>query len=69
MGVVVAFPARRDPSTVDLTKRQLAQMWGVSTRWIELAHRDEGLPSVGIFGGRRIFRLSEVETWKRGQTA
>jgi hypothetical protein len=47
-----------------LTKKQLAGHLGFSTRWIELRMRD-GLPS-RLIGGRRRFRLSEVERWVDG---
>jgi hypothetical protein len=59
---IIPFPTRvRD---VELTKRQLANHWRVSTRWLELMVRDEGLPSRGIFAGKRRFILSEVEDWR-----
>ncbi len=47
-----------------LTKRQLAEHLGRSTRWIELRVR-EGLPSEPPTNRfpRRRFRLSEVEAW------
>ncbi len=59
-GSVVVFPraAIREPW---LNKRQIADYFGRSTRWVELRVR-EGLPSKMI-GGRRGFRLSEVEAW------
>jgi predicted DNA-binding transcriptional regulator AlpA len=44
-----------------LTKKQLAAHFGYSTRWVELRVR-EGMPSK-LIGGRRRFRLSEVEAW------
>lgn len=47
-----------------VTKRQLAQHLGRSTRWVELRVR-EGMPSeppTTRFPHRR-FRLSEVEAW------
>jgi hypothetical protein len=44
-----------------LSKRQVADHFGRSTRWVELRVR-EGLPS-HMIGGRRGFRLSEVESW------
>jgi len=69
MGEVVALPARRRREEVELTKRQLAEHWGVSTRWLELMVRDEGLPSDGVFAGKRRFNLGEVEHWKRGRAA
>jgi predicted DNA-binding transcriptional regulator AlpA len=44
-----------------VTKAQVAEYLGRSTRWVELKARD-GLPSQMI-GGRRAYRLSEVEAW------
>jgi predicted DNA-binding transcriptional regulator AlpA len=61
---IIAFP--RGGSTEPwISKRALAQHYGRSTRWIELRMR-EGLPS-RMLGGRRAFRLSEVEAWMGGQ--
>lgn len=47
-----------------LTKRQVAEHLGRSTRWIELRVR-EGMPSEAPTTRfpRRRFRLSEVEAW------
>jgi hypothetical protein len=63
-GSVIVFPraAIREPW---LSKRQIADYFGRSTRWVELRVR-EGLPSKMI-GGRRGFRLSEVEAWLDGR--
>jgi hypothetical protein len=55
---VVTLRPRTEPW---VTKRQVAAHFGFSTRWVELRIRD-GLPS-RMFGGRRRFRLSEVEAW------
>lgn len=44
-----------------LTKRQVAEHFGFTTRWVELRMR-EGMPSMR-FGSRRRFRLSDVEAW------
>jgi hypothetical protein len=57
---VIAFPrvAVREPW---LSKRQIADYFGRSTRWVELRVRED-MPSKMI-GGRRGFRLSEVEAW------
>jgi predicted DNA-binding transcriptional regulator AlpA len=52
------YPAGREPW---LSKRDLASYFGRSTRWVELMVRD-GMPSQMI-GGRRGFRVSEVEAW------
>jgi hypothetical protein len=49
-----------------LGKRQIADHFGRSPRWVELRVRD-GLPSKMI-GGRRGFRLSEVEAWLDGRS-
>jgi predicted DNA-binding transcriptional regulator AlpA len=57
---VIAFP-RAVVRESWLSKRQIADYFGRSTRWVELRVR-EGLPSKMI-GGRRGFRLSEVEAW------
>jgi len=65
MSKVIAFPTRRGSEDVELTKRQLADHWGVSTRWIELMVRDADLPSLGLFAGKRRFNLAEAEDWKR----
>jgi hypothetical protein len=48
-----------------LGKREVADHFGRSTRWVELRIR-EGLPSKMI-GGRRGFRLSDVEAWVDGR--
>ena len=47
-----------------VTKRQLAEHLGRSTRWVELRVR-EGMPSEAPTNRfpRRRFRLSEVEAW------
>jgi predicted DNA-binding transcriptional regulator AlpA len=42
-------------------KAQVAAYLGRSRRWVELMAR-EGLPS-RMIGGRRAYRLSEVEAW------
>lgn len=54
------FPRRTDWEP-ELTKRQLAQRLGFSTRWVELRMRD-GMPS-RIQGNQRRFLLSDCETW------
>jgi hypothetical protein len=48
-----------------LTKREIAAHFGRSTRWVEL-RMQEGLPSKMI-GGRRGFRLADVEAWIDGR--
>ena len=44
-----------------VSKAELGAHLGRSKRWIELMAR-EGLPSKMI-GGRRAYRISEVEAW------
>jgi excisionase family DNA binding protein len=59
-GKLIPFPAvRRDEQW--LTKRQLADYLGYSTRWVEYRVR-EGLPNTWM-GNQRRFRISEVEGW------
>ena len=60
MGTVIPFPRRTDWEP-ELSKRQLAQWFGFSTRWVELRVR-EGMPS-RMQGNRRRFLLSECEAW------
>ena len=44
-----------------LSKREIADRLGMSTRWIEQKHHD-GLPS-RLIGGRRRYLASEVRRW------
>ena len=60
MGIVIPFP-RRSNWERELSKRQVAVMFGYSTRWVELRVRD-GMPS-RLKGNQRRFLLSEVEPW------
>ena len=60
MGNVIPFPRRTDWEP-ELSKRQVAQWFGFSTRWVELRVR-EGMPS-RMRGNRRRFLLSECEAW------
>jgi hypothetical protein len=60
MGNVIPFPRRTDWEP-ELSKRQVAQRFGFSTRWVELRVR-EGMPSC-MRGNRRRFLLSECEAW------
>jgi hypothetical protein len=60
MGIVIPFPRRTDWEP-ELSKRQLAQCLGFSTRWVELRARD-GMPS-RIQGNQRRFLLSDCEAW------
>ena len=47
MAEIIPFPRLRRHEDVELTKRQLAEHWGVSPRTLELWHQHEGLPSGG----------------------
>ena len=59
MGELVKFPTSYDPV---LDKRGLGRaLGGYSVRWVE-AKLFEGMPS-SMSGGRRVFRLSEVQRW------
>ena len=60
MGEVIRMPLRPG-SEPWLSKRQIADHFGYSTRWVELRVKD-GMPSQMI-GGHRRFRLSECEQW------
>ena len=60
MGIVIPFPRRTDWEP-ELSKRQVAQWFGFSTRWVELRVR-EGMPS-RMRGNQRRFLLSECEAW------
>jgi hypothetical protein len=62
MATIIPFPNRTGFEPW-VTKRELARHLRYSTRWVELRHR-EGLPSV-LMGGRRRYRISEVESWLR----
>ena len=56
--IVLPAAARFEPW---VSKEQVANYLGRSKRWVELmAH--EGLPS-RMIGGRRAYRLSEVDAW------
>jgi hypothetical protein len=59
-GTVVGFPLTqlREPW---VSKAQVAAHFGRSKRWVELMAR-QGLPS-RMIGGRRAYRLSEVDVW------
>ena len=60
MGIVIPFPRRTDWEP-ELSKRQVAQWFGFSTRWVELRMR-EGMPS-RLRGNQRRFLLSECKAW------
>lgn len=59
-GILVTLPTSRRQERW-LSKRQIAEHYGRSPRWIELRMR-EGLPS-RMIGGRRAFQLSAVDEW------
>lgn len=62
MATVIAFPKTTNWEP-ELSKRQLANRLGFSTRWVELMVRDEGLPTHRLRGNQRRFLLSEVDAW------
>jgi hypothetical protein len=49
-----------------LTKRDLAQHYRVTVRTIE-TWQSKGMPS-RLRGGKRLYRLSEVEAWHEGES-
>jgi hypothetical protein len=57
---IVPFPAWRAAEPW-LSKRQIASYLARSTRWVELKVR-AGMPS-RMIGGRRAYRVSEVDGW------
>jgi hypothetical protein len=57
---ITQLPTEREPY---ITKRQLAEHYGFSTRWVEL-RMTEGMP-VHRFGTRCRFILSQVDSWMR----
>ena len=61
---VAALLARTGEAAFEplIDKHTLSRMLGLSVSWCEKAHRREGMPSYRV-GGRRLFRLSEVEQW------
>jgi predicted DNA-binding transcriptional regulator AlpA len=60
---VIPLPVRHTPNGPEplLSKKQLAAHYGFSTRWVEL-RVNEGMPSA-LIGGRRRFKLSEIDHW------
>jgi len=60
---VVPFPAHRIVNESYRTKRQIAEHYGLSTRTVD-RKVEEGMPFEYI-GGRRRFKLSEVDAWLR----
>lgn len=67
MGQVIPFP-RRSNWEPEMSKRQLADRFGYSTRWVELRVR-EGMPTSSMKGNQRRFLLSEVEVWLAERTS
>lgn len=63
---VIPFP-RRTTWEPELTKRQIAQRLGYSTRWIE-QRMGEGMPA-GWRGSRRSFVESDVIAWLQANHA
>jgi excisionase family DNA binding protein len=59
---VIQFPRRVMPERW-LTKRELAEHLGYSTRWVEYRVR-EGMPNERL-GRRMRFRATDVEAWLR----
>ena len=56
------YAFRRQPGFEPwVSKAQVAAYLGRSTRWVELMAR-KGMPS-RMIGGRRAYRLSEVDAW------
>lgn len=69
MGELVFFPARPMADQL-LTKRQLADRWSVSIRWIEQRVRDDGLPVQKDSRSRLVrFSLVAVENWRMERVA
>lgn len=71
MSNVVAFPKQSPMVERWITKRQLAHLWGCSTRQIE-RHVNAGMPSrepSRSATNRRMFRLSECELWLEGRAS
>lgn len=65
-GTVIQFPRRYDEEPW-LRADQLAAHFGVTTRTIR-RWREAGMPS-RLHHGRRRFRLSAAEAWRRGNAA
>jgi hypothetical protein len=58
-----SFASKNSAPEPWLSKAHVARHLSRSTRWVELMHH-RGLPSVQISpGGRRLYRISEVEAW------
>lgn len=59
MGQIIQFPGNYEPL---MSKRQLADHLGFSTRWVELRVND-GLPVATTIGNQKRFHLSQVMPW------
>ena len=61
-GQLIPFPRRTDHDP-ELTYAQLAALWQVSKRFLQLMVA-EGMPHEGVdYGGRRVVLLSKVTSW------
>lgn len=58
---IIPFPRRYNGT---LSKRQIARELGRSTRWVEIAMRDHGLPFSRDERGYARFDLDAVEAWR-----
>ncbi len=63
---IIPYPRRTDWEP-EVSKRQLADRLGYTTRWVELRVR-EGMPS-RMVGAQRRFRASDVEHWLKERAA
>jgi len=63
---VIAFPAHRmRDADVLLTKKELAQRWRCSVRWIEQRQKFDGLPFEKDRHSRLVrYSLADVEAWR-----
>lgn len=56
-------------SSLFLKARQVRARYGdVSHMWLVRRQKDAGFPSPTIFGGIRLWRLSDLERWEKDQT-
>jgi hypothetical protein len=72
MGEVISFPMARAVGAMnyEVTKRELAERWRVSERWIELRMREDGLPCEKDPHSRFVrFNLGECERWRAQRRA
>jgi hypothetical protein len=67
MGEVIYMRASAKADIL-LTKRELAARWKVSTRWIELRVKHDGLPMQKDRASRLVrFSWFAVEQWRTGR--